>query len=67
MPDAQTMLMALQKGEIDLIFGSDGDQITSDTFAKLQKEGQYAVLASDPIASPRRAPQFKSEKRPRHR
>ena len=51
MPDAQTMLMALQKGEIDLIFGSDGDQITSDTFAKLQKEGQYAVLASDPIAS----------------
>lgn len=51
MPDAQTMLMALQKGEIDLIFGSDGDQITSDAFAKLQKEGQYAVLASDPIAS----------------
>ena len=51
MPDSQTMLLALQKGEIDLIFGADGDQLTSDAFAKLQKEGKFATKESAPIAS----------------
>lgn len=27
MPDAQTILMALEKGEVDLLYGADGDQI----------------------------------------
>ena len=39
MPDHQTILLALQKGEIDLIFGSDGDMLNLDAFAALQKEG----------------------------
>ncbi len=51
MPDAQTMLMALQKGEIDLIFGADGDQITSNAFESLQKEGKLVSAASAPVAS----------------
>ncbi len=52
MPDVQTMLLALQKGEIDLIFGADGDQITSDAFSALEKGGtKLMVKASRPIAS----------------
>ena len=51
MPDSQTMLLALQKGEIDLIFGADGDQLSSDAFAKLEKEGKFATRESAPIAS----------------
>lgn len=51
MPDAQTMLMALQKGEIDLIFGADGDQITTDALSRLIKDQVLAVHLSAPIAS----------------
>ena len=31
MPDAQTILMALEKGEVDLLYGADGDQIDMDS------------------------------------
>lgn len=51
MPDAQTLLLALQKNEIDLIFGADGDQINLDAFEKLKKEGRYVTEISRPIAS----------------
>lgn len=51
MPDPQTMLMALEKGEIDLVYGADGDQLTSDAVTKLQKEGKFVVSTSKPIAS----------------
>lgn len=51
LPDAQTMLMALQKGEIDLIFGADGDQLTSDALSMLQKSHSLSVSLSEPIAS----------------
>lgn len=51
LPDAQTMLLALEKGEIDLMFGADGDQLTSDAMTKLQKQGKLNVLLSRPIAS----------------
>ena len=51
MPDPQTMLMALEKGEIDLVYGADGDQLTSDAVSKLQKEGKFVVSTSKPIAS----------------
>ena len=51
MPDTQTMLLALEKGEIDLIFGADGDQIDLNSFQKLQEEGKYATELSDPVAS----------------
>jgi nickel transport system substrate-binding protein len=51
MPDHQAILLALQKGEIDLIFGSDGDMIDLNAFEMLQKEGKYDVLLSSPVAS----------------
>jgi len=51
MPDHQTILLALQKGEIDLLFGADGDMIDLDSFKALQKEDKYKTAMSQPIAS----------------
>ena len=51
MPDHQTIMLALQKGEIDLVYGADGDMLNMDAFNALQKEGKYATLISKPIAS----------------
>ncbi|WP_110954924.1 nickel ABC transporter substrate-binding protein [Anaerosinus massiliensis] len=51
MPDHQTILLALKKGEIDLLFGADGDMIDLDSFAALKKEGKYEAAMSEPIAS----------------
>lgn len=51
MPDAQTMLMALEKGEIDLVFGADGDQLSSDTFSALEKADKFRTAMSAPMAS----------------
>ncbi|WP_445487716.1 nickel ABC transporter substrate-binding protein [Niallia sp. 03133] len=51
MPDQQTILLALQKGEIDLLFGSDGDMVDNDTFQSLEEKGKYSTLKSRPIAS----------------
>lgn len=50
-PDPQTMLMALEKGEIDLVFGADGDQLTGDAFAALTESGKLRTALSVPIAS----------------
>lgn len=51
MPDHQTILLALQKGEVHLIFGADGDMIDLDSYKALEKEGEYSTLMSSPIAS----------------
>lgn len=51
LPDHQTILLALEKGEIDLIFGSDGDMIDLDSFKALEDQGKYITEMSDPIAS----------------
>jgi len=51
MPDHQTMLLALEKGEIDLVFGADGDMINSDALKSLEEQGEYEITLSDPIAS----------------
>ena len=51
MTDHQTILLALEKGEIDLIFGSDGDMIDLDTFAALEDQGKYETQMSEPVAS----------------
>lgn len=51
LPDPQTMLMALEKGGIDLIYGNDGDQLTSEAFDKLRADPKFSVHLSDPIAS----------------
>ena len=51
LPDPQAILMALEKGEVDLVFGADGDQLTSDALAALGREKKLTVAVSDPIAS----------------
>lgn len=51
LPDEQAMLLALQNGEVDLLFGADGDAIDINAFKQLEKDGQYATLLSEPIAS----------------
>ena len=51
MPDHQSIILALQKGEIDLIFGADGDMLNLDTFEALKREGKYVTAISQPIAS----------------
>ncbi len=51
MPDHQTILLALEKGEIDLLFGSDGDMIDSDSFKVLTEQGKYSTVVSQPVGS----------------
>lgn len=51
MPDHQTILLALEKGEIHLLFGADGDMIDLDSFKALENQGKYVTLMSQPIAS----------------
>lgn len=51
MPDHQAILLALQKGEIDLIFGADGDMVNLDSFDALRRQGKYVAVISQPIAS----------------
>lgn len=51
MPDHQTIILALQKGEVDLLFGADGDMIDLDSFEALKKEGKYGSIASQPVGS----------------
>ena len=51
MTDHQTILLALEKGEIDLIYGSDGDMIDLDSFKALEEAGKYETSMSNPIAS----------------
>lgn len=50
-PDRQSMLMAFEKGDIQLIFGADGDMLDGDNFAALQAAGRFNTLISAPIAS----------------
>ncbi|WP_252120552.1 nickel ABC transporter substrate-binding protein [Symbiopectobacterium purcellii] len=50
-PDRQSMLMAFEKGDIQLIFGADGDMLDGDNFAALQAAGRFNTLLSAPIAS----------------
>ena len=50
-PEAQTLLAALKKGEIQLVFGSDGDQLSADAMAALEKDSHFKTYYSQPIAS----------------
>ena len=51
MPDPQAILMAMENGEVDLLFGADGDQIDLDSYKKLEADGSYQTYLSDPVAS----------------
>ncbi|WP_409308439.1 nickel ABC transporter substrate-binding protein [Pectobacterium sp. B1J-3] len=50
-PDRQSMLLALEKGDIQLIFGADGDMFDSDSFMALQASGRFGSAVSEPIGS----------------
>ncbi len=53
-PDPNTRLVALQAGELDLVFGGGGHgggQISLDAFDALKKGGAYAAFLSPPQAS----------------
>ena len=50
-PDRQTLLLSLQKGDIQLIFGADGDMFDMDSFEALQTSGKLKTLMSAPVAS----------------
>ena len=43
-PDRQAMLLALQKGDIQLIFGADGDMVSMDAFDKLKSSKAVSTL-----------------------
>lgn len=49
--NTQSLYMALQRGDIQLIYGSDGDQISADTLKSLEKNGKFKVYMSKPNAS----------------
>lgn len=51
LPEPQTILLALEKGDAHLVFGADGDMIDMDSFRALEASGKYATLLSHPIAS----------------
>lgn len=51
MPEQQTMLFALQKGDIQLIFGADGDMLDMNSFKSLAKNKQFSTAISQPVAS----------------
>ncbi|MHC5228844.1 nickel ABC transporter substrate-binding protein [Enterococcus sp. LJL99] len=50
-PDSQTLLLALKKGDIDLIYGADGDQLNMDAFNSLRKDNSFESVSSQPVAS----------------
>lgn len=50
-PDHQAIILALQKGEVDLVFGADGDMVNLDSFQALEHQGRYVTAISQPIAS----------------
>ncbi|ATA26264.1 nickel ABC transporter, nickel/metallophore periplasmic binding protein [Brenneria goodwinii] len=50
-PDRQSMLLALEKGDIQLIFGADGDMLDGDSFMALQAGGKFHTAISEPVAS----------------
>ncbi|KEO82853.1 nickel ABC transporter substrate-binding protein [Tumebacillus flagellatus] len=48
-PDAESRVLAFQKGEVDLLFGSG--QISTDSFKMLQDKGNYETKVSEPLAT----------------
>ncbi|KAA8999392.1 nickel ABC transporter, nickel/metallophore periplasmic binding protein [Affinibrenneria salicis] len=48
-PDNQTRLLALQKGEIDMIYGKN--MIDADAFARLSADKQFTTLLSGPVST----------------
>ena len=52
MPDPQTILLALEKGDVDIVFETDGlVMIDTDTYASISGERKYTTQMSQPLAS----------------
>lgn len=51
-PDAQALLLALKKGEVDLIYGADGDQLNMDAYNSMKADkDSFTAVSSQPVAS----------------
>ncbi|PSL41003.1 nickel transport system substrate-binding protein [Planomicrobium soli] len=48
-PDAETRVMAFEKGELDLIYGEGA--ISMDSFNQLKESGEYTTDLSDPVGT----------------
>ncbi len=48
-PDAETRVLAFEKGELDLIYGEG--VISLDAYKRLQSTGQYETSLSEPVAT----------------
>ncbi|MBW5466880.1 nickel ABC transporter, nickel/metallophore periplasmic binding protein [Brevibacillus formosus] len=48
-PDAETRVMAFEKGELDLIYGEGA--ISMDSFNQLKESGKYVTELSDPVGT----------------
>lgn len=48
-PDAETRVMAFEKGELDLIYGEG--VISMDSFHQLKESGKYVTELSDPVGT----------------
>jgi nickel transport system substrate-binding protein len=48
-PDNQTRVLALQRGELDLIYGKN--MIDADSFIQLSKEGKFTTIMSQPSST----------------
>jgi nickel transport system substrate-binding protein len=48
-PDAETRVLAFEKGELDLIYGEG--VISIDTFKQLESTGSYGTSISEPVAT----------------
>jgi nickel transport system substrate-binding protein len=48
-PDAETRVLAFEKGELDLIFGEG--MISIDSFKQLESTGKYETSISEPVAT----------------
>ncbi|WHX98713.1 nickel ABC transporter substrate-binding protein [Neobacillus sp. DY30] len=48
-PDAETRVLAFEKGEIDLIYGEG--MISLDSFKQLESTGKYETSISEPVAT----------------
>lgn len=51
MPDSQSILLGLIKGDVDLIFGADGDTLGADAFSMLKSQANLKTAISNPVAS----------------
>lgn len=48
LPDHQSIMLGLMNGEIDLVYGSDGDMLDINNFDILESESHFTTFTSEP-------------------